>query len=101
MKEQKYIVQKETHNEKGDKIYLCYFINKSENGRYGVGIDMYTQSANRRTEKETRREDDLFSARKEAEFFVNMISNGFVTPTTLADIAEDKKFEKSEKNSCI
>ncbi len=101
MKKQKYIVQKETHNEKGDRIYLCYFIKESEDGLFAAGIDMYTQSASRRTEKVSERTENIFSSRKEAELFVNMISNGLVTPTTLMDIVEDKNFEKTEKNTCI
>ena len=99
MKEQKYIVQKETHNEKGDRIYLCYFIQENESGRFLAGIDMYTQSASRRTEKESKITPYIFPSRKEAELFISMISNGLVTPTTLMDIVEDKNFEKTEKNA--
>ena len=101
VKEQKYIMQKETYNDMGDKIYLCYFINESANGRYGVGIDMYTQSADRRTAKETKSIGGIFSSQSEAEIFANMLSGGLVTPTTLTDIIEDKNFEKIEKNTCI
>ena len=101
MKEQKYMVQKETNNEMGDKIYLCYFINENTSGQYGVGVDMYTQSAHRRTVKESKTVNNIFPSRKEAEIFVNMLSKGLVTPTTLTDIIEDKNFEKIEKNTCI
>ncbi len=98
---QKYIVQKEAQNEIGDKIYLCYFITKGEDGYYGVGIDMYTQSAHRRTVKERKIVDNIFPVKGEAEHFINMLATGLVTPTTLTDIIEDKNFEKIEKNTCI
>ncbi len=101
MKEKKYIVQKETQNEKGDKIYLCYFITEGKDGLFGVGIDMYTQTANRRTAKEGKYVDNIFTTKSEAQLFINMISKGCVTPTTLVDIIEDKNFQKIEKNTCI
>ncbi len=97
---QKYIAQKQAENENGDKIYLFYFITESDSG-YGVGIDMYTQSAHRRTAKEQKCIDNLFHTREEAYHFINMIAAGLVTPETLADIVEDKIFEKIEKNTCI
>lgn len=97
---QKYIAQKQTENEKGDKIYLFYFITESEGG-YGIGIDMYTQSAHRRTAKEQKCIDNLFRTREDAHRFINMISAGLVTPETLTDIVEDKIFDKIEKNTCI
>ena len=101
MKEQKYIIQKETQNEKGDKIYLCYFLTKSESRCYGVGIDMYTQSASRRTQRERKSVNNIFASKNEAIHFIKIIAQGLVTPETLADIIEDKIFEKLEKNTCI
>ena len=96
----KYIAQKQTENEKGDKIYLFYFITESEKG-YGAGIDMYTQSAHRRTAKEQKCVNNIFKSREDAHRFVNVIATGLVTPETLSDIVEDKIFEKIEKNTCI
>ncbi len=97
---QKYIAQKQTENEKGDKIYLFYFVTEGEDG-FGAGIDMYTQSANRRTAKEQKCTKNLFRSREEASRFVNTLASGLVTPLTLSDIVEDKIFEKIEKNTCI
>lgn len=96
----KYIAQKQTENEKGDKIYLFYFITESEDG-FGVGIDKYTQSAHRRTAKEQKCVNNIFKTKEDACHFINVIATGFVTPETLADIVEDKIFEKIEKNTCI
>ena len=93
MEKTKYIAQKEVMSEDGDKIYLCYFITVSENEdaakRYGVGIDMYTQMAHQRTEKESKRAVGIFKTKGEAQLFINMLSEGSVTPTTLLDIVED------------
>ena len=93
MNKKKYIAQKEVQSEDGDKIYLCYFIteskNKDEIKRYGVGIDMYTQLPHQRTVKETKCAGEIFSTKKEAQLFINILSEGSVTPTTLLDIVED------------
>ena len=91
MEKTKYTAQKEVMSEDGDKIYLCYFITESENKdmKYGVGIDMYTQTAHQRTEKETKCVNGIFKSKGEAHIFINMLSEGTVTPTTLLDIIED------------
>jgi len=93
MKERKYAAQKEVMSEDGDKIYLYYYITESENEeavkRYGVGIDMYTQTAHQRTEKETKCAEGIFKTKGEAHIFINMLSEGTVTPTTLLDVVED------------
>ena len=93
MEKTKYTAQKEVQSEDGDKIYLCYFITESENEsavkRYGVGIDMYTQTAHQRTEKESKSAVGIFKTKGEAQLFINMLSEGSVTPTTLLDIVED------------
>ena len=93
MEKTKYVAQKEVMSEDGDKIYLCYFITESENEnaskRYGVGIDMYTQLAHQRTEKESKSAGGIFKTKGEAQLFINILSEGSVTPTTLLDIVED------------
>ena len=93
MKKTKYTVQKEVMSEDGDKIYLCYFIKESENKdgtkSYGVGIDMYIQLPHQRTEKESKCATGIFKTKGEAQLFINMLSEGSVTPTTLFDIVED------------
>ncbi len=101
MKEQKYIMQKETQSETGDKIFLCYFLIKGEDKRFGIGIDMYTQSANRRTERERKSINNVFASKSEAIRFIKIIAQGLVTPIALADIIKDKNFENLEKNTCI
>ena len=101
----KYKVQKETRSEDGDKIYLCYFISESKNAqghkRYGAGIDMYTQTAHRRTDRQRKIADGVFKTKVEAIEFLDTLARGTVTPTTLFDIVEDllpigEKFEKIE-----
>ena len=99
MREKKYIAQKQTQDENGDKIYLCYFITKAE--RFGVGIDMYTQSASRRTQRERKSINNIFFSKAEAIHFAKTIADGLVTPMSLGDILEDKNFENLEKNTCI
>ena len=106
----KYKMQKEVRSEEGDKIYLCYFISESKNEqgckRYGAGIDMYTQTAHRRTDRQRRIADGVFKTKGEAIEFLDTLAQGTVTPTTLFDVVEDilpigEKFKKIEKKTCI
>ena len=64
-------------------------INGEAAPRYGVGIDMYTQLPNERTLRERKIAEDIFANKREAEFFVNMLCKGTVTPATLNDIIDD------------
>lgn len=95
MKEVKYIKETETESAMGDKIYLCYFItevceNESLNGRkYGVGIDMYTQTPSERTGKERKAVNGIFKTKLEAELFIQVLCKAYVTPISLEDIIED------------
>lgn len=95
MEETIYIRQTETESAMGDKIYLCYFISQipedeSPGGkRYGVGIDMYTQKPSERTNKERKIVNGIFKTKLEAELFIQLLSGGYVTPTTLDDVIED------------
>ena len=102
MKEPGYIRQTETQSDAGDRIILCYFLTKHNtivNGKgvttYGVGIDMYTQRPNEQTIRERKTAKSLFRKREEAVLFTDALCKGFVTPTTLSDIVEDKRAEGS------
>ncbi len=93
MKDVTYMKKTETLSLKGDRIVLYYFVEekKTQNNEnsYAVGIDMYTQLPGERTLKERKISDAVFRNRKEAESFLDILSAGSVTPTTLSDIVED------------
>ena len=94
MAETNYIRQTETESILGDKIYLCYFITESDerednSKKYGVGIDMYTQKPSERTGRERKAVNGIFNTRLEVELFIQILSNSYVTPTTLDDVIED------------
>ena len=97
MKNSKYIKEAETTSGYGDRIVLYYFTNEkkiltNEDSvtKYGVGIIMYTQLPNQRTQRESRVVEGIFCTRKEAEDFVDVLCRGLVTPITLEDIVSDK-----------
>ena len=95
MTEKSYIRQTETESQSGDRIYLCYFVSKIDESRakdgkmYGVGVDMYTQKWGERTSRERKVADGVFRTKLEAELFIQILYNCYVTPTTLSDVVED------------
>ncbi len=96
MPEKAYIREAETESAAGDRILLYYHTNekkiKTSSGeclRYGVSITMYTQRTGQRTHRERKVMEGIFSTRKEAEKFVDVLCRGLVTPITLEDIVAD------------
>lgn len=88
--------QAETISAKGDRIVLYYFIventhTKAELGKttYGIGVEMYTQLPNERSEKERKVINSVFVNKSEAEKFIDIICRGCVTPITLEDVIYD------------
>lgn len=96
MTEPMYIRQTETESIMGDRIVLYYFtqekksmFNGEEKISYGVGIDMYTQLPDERTIRERKVAEGIFTSKRDAEKFIDMLCRGSVTPATLEDIISD------------
>ena len=91
MRKSNYTIQKKTQSADGDKLYLYYYITECEEyeNRYGVGIDMYIQKAHQRTERESELANGIFKTLSEAERFMKLLAEGYVTPITLCDIVDD------------
>ena len=96
MAEPMYIRETETVSVLGDRIVLYYFTSEKkvinadgESVKYGVGIAMYTQFPNERTQRERKVMEGIFDTKKEAEQFVDVLCKGCVTPITLEDIVAD------------
>ena len=96
MGESMYVRETETVSGYGDRIVLYYFTNEKriftpsgEIVKYGVGIAMYTQLPNERTQRERKVIEGIFRTKKEAEAFVDVLCRGLVTPITLEDVVAD------------
>ena len=97
MRNSNYIREAETTSVYGDRIVLYYFANEKkintsdgEVTKYGVGIIMYTQMPNQRTRRERKDAEGIFSTKREAEEFADILCRGLVTPVSLDDIVADK-----------
>lgn len=93
MKQPSYIRRAEAESIVGDRLILCYFLTeqKEREKSFGIGIDMYTQRYGERTVRERKTVKGIFSTRKDAEHFIELLYRGKVTPTTLRDVLEDRK----------
>ena len=94
MKNPSYIRQTETESIMGDRIVLYYFTEEycdpeCKTLSYAVGIDMYTQLPDRRTLKERKVSEAIFTQKQDAESFIDMLCRYIVTPATLDDIIAD------------
>ena len=104
MHEPTYILKNETTGLYGERIILYYFTCENKDNvhkPFGVGIDMYTQDYGKRTTKERKIIDAVFSNKRDAENFLNIICKCTVTPTSLSDVVDDHISRPSEEKNII
>lgn len=75
---------------------LYYFIteckppeNEFNKVTYGIGVEMYINYPDKETVKERKVVESVFTDRRLAVKFLNILCESFVTPTTLADVIYD------------